>query len=118
MVKYDSVHGRFKGDVHHENGKLIVNGHAMHAFGEKDPSSIPWGSVGADYIVESTGVFLTIAKYVKKIFLAYEGSRIAAGPKPTSKRALKKLLLPRLPPMHRCMFAASIWINMTHLTKS
>jgi len=42
MVKYDSVHGRFNGDVHHEGGKLVVNGHAINAFGEKDPSSIPW----------------------------------------------------------------------------
>jgi glyceraldehyde-3-phosphate dehydrogenase/erythrose-4-phosphate dehydrogenase len=118
MVKYDSVHGRFNGDVRHEDGKLIVNGHAIHAFGQKDPSSIPWGSVGASYIIESTGVFTTIEKYVKKRFLRYESSRITAGPKVTSRRALKRLLLPRLPRMHRCMFAASTLMNMFRLTKS
>lgn len=68
MVKYDSVHGRFNGDVRHEGGKLIVNGHTVHAFGEKDPSNIPLGSVSADHIVESTGVFTTIGKYVKRDF--------------------------------------------------
>ena len=118
MVKYDSVHGRFNGDVHHEGGKLVVNGHAIDAFGEKDPSSIPWGTVGASYIIESTGVFTTIEKYVKKRFLRYASSQIPAGPKVTSRRALKRLLLPRLPKMHRCMFVASISMNITRLTKS
>ncbi|KIM41780.1 hypothetical protein M413DRAFT_445009, partial [Hebeloma cylindrosporum] len=64
MVKYDSVHGRLHGDVHTEGDKLIVNGHAIHAFGEKEPANIPWGAVGAEYVIESTGVFTTIAKYV------------------------------------------------------
>ena len=62
MFKYDSVHGRFKGDVAAVDGKLVVNGKAISVFAEKDPASIPWGSVGADYIVESTGVFTTIEK--------------------------------------------------------
>jgi len=59
MFKYDTVHGIFKGDVHHANGKLVVNGNEISVFGEKDPASIPWGQAGAHYVVESTGVFTT-----------------------------------------------------------
>nr|UOW59936.1 glyceraldehyde-3-phosphate dehydrogenase [Pleurotus citrinopileatus] len=59
MFKYDSVHGRFKGTVEAKDGKLVVDGKAISVFAEKDPAAIPWGSVGADYVVESTGVFTT-----------------------------------------------------------
>jgi len=62
MFKYDSIHGRFKGSVEVKDGKLIIEGKPIAVFGEKDAGAIPWGSVGADYIVESTGVFTTIDK--------------------------------------------------------
>jgi len=62
MFQYDSTHGRFKGEVKHENGKLIVDGHAISVFTEKDPTQIPWGKSGAEYVVEATGVFTTIDK--------------------------------------------------------
>jgi glyceraldehyde 3-phosphate dehydrogenase len=62
MFKYDSTHGRFKGEVSSKDGKLIVNGHAISVYGERDPANIPWGKDGADYIVESTGVFTTTEK--------------------------------------------------------
>ena len=62
MVKYDTVHGKFTGDIKAENGKLVVNGRSISVFAEKDPAQIPWGSVGAAYIVESTGVFCTTEK--------------------------------------------------------
>jgi glyceraldehyde 3-phosphate dehydrogenase len=62
MFKYDSVHGRFKGTVEHKDGKLVVEGHAITVFNEKDPAAIQWGSAGADYVVESSGVFTTIDK--------------------------------------------------------
>jgi len=62
MFKYDSVHGNFKGTVEQKDGKLWIQGKAISVFGEKDPGAIPWGSVGADYIVESTGVFTTTEK--------------------------------------------------------
>ncbi|TCD68539.1 hypothetical protein EIP91_010464 [Steccherinum ochraceum] len=62
MFKFDTVHGRFKGTVEAKDGKLYVEGKPISVFSEKDPSTIPWGSVGADYIVESTGVFTTIDK--------------------------------------------------------
>lgn len=62
MFKYDSTHGLFKGEVTHNAGKLIVNGVQIAVFNEKDPSNIPWGSVGAEYVLESTGVFTTTEK--------------------------------------------------------
>ncbi|KAI0688020.1 glyceraldehyde-3-phosphate dehydrogenase [Cytidiella melzeri] len=62
MFKYDSVHGRFKGTVEAKDGKLYVDGKPINVYAEKDPSNIPWGSVGAEYIVESTGVFTTVDK--------------------------------------------------------
>jgi len=62
MFKYDSTHGQFKGEVRHEEGLLIVNGHKIHVATEKDPSNIPWGKWGAEYVVEATGVFTTVDK--------------------------------------------------------
>ena len=62
MLKYDTVHGRFDGDVEVKDGKLIVNGSPVRVTAEKDPANIKWGEVGADYIVESTGLFLTKEK--------------------------------------------------------
>ena len=62
MFKYDSTHGRFKGTISHENGVLVVDGHHIKVFNEKDPVSIPWGASGAEYVVEATGVFTTIDK--------------------------------------------------------
>ena len=62
MFKYDSTHGRFKGEVSTKDGKLVINGHEITVHAEKDPSSIPWGKDGAEYVVESTGVFTTIDK--------------------------------------------------------
>ena len=57
MTKYDTVHGTFKGDVKAENGKLVVNGVAVNVTDERDPANIPWGKVGADYVVDATGIF-------------------------------------------------------------
>jgi glyceraldehyde 3-phosphate dehydrogenase len=62
MFKYDSTHGQFKGTVKAVNGKLVVNDFPITVHAEKDPKTIPWGTDGADYVVESTGVFTTIDK--------------------------------------------------------
>jgi len=62
MFKYDSTHGRFRGEVSNEDGQLSINGHKIATFNCKDPTQIPWGETGAEYIVESTGVFTTIEK--------------------------------------------------------
>jgi glyceraldehyde 3-phosphate dehydrogenase len=62
MFKYDSVHGQFKGTVEKKDGKLVINGQEITVFSERDPTNIQWGSAGADYVVESTGVFTTQEK--------------------------------------------------------
>ena len=54
MFKYDSVHGRFDGTIETRDGKLWINKKPITVFAEKDPAAIAWGSVGAEYIVEST----------------------------------------------------------------
>ena len=59
MLKYDSTHGRFGGTVSVSDGKLIVNGKTIRVSSEKDPANLKWGDVGAEYVVESTGLFLT-----------------------------------------------------------
>ena len=59
LLKYDSTHGRFKGSVEAKNGKLVVDGHEITVFGHKNPEEIQWGSVGAEYVIEATGVFTT-----------------------------------------------------------
>lgn len=57
LVKYDSTHGRFKGEVHGKGDKLVVNGHEIAVFNKSKPEEIPWRRAGAEYVVESTGVF-------------------------------------------------------------
>ena len=62
MVKYDTMHGKFDGTAEVKDGKFVVNGKAIATYEEKDPSQIPWAECGADYVVESTGVFCTTEK--------------------------------------------------------
>jgi len=62
MLKYDSTHGRFNGTVEVKDGKLVVNGNAIRVTAEKNPADLKWGEIGAEYIVESTGLFLEKAK--------------------------------------------------------
>jgi len=62
MLKYDSTHGKFKGTVEVKDGKLVVNGKAIRITAEKDPANLKWNEIGAEYVVESTGLFLEKAK--------------------------------------------------------
>ena len=62
MLKYDTVHGRFDGAVDYTENSLIVNGKAIRVTAEKDPANLKWDEVGAEYVVESTGLFLTKEK--------------------------------------------------------
>jgi len=57
LLKYDSIHGRFPGEVKVEGGNLIVNGHTIHVTAERDPANLPWANMDCDVVVESTGVF-------------------------------------------------------------
>ena len=59
MLKYDSVHGRFQGDIAVEGTNLVVNGRKIRLTAERDPSNLKWNEVGADVVIESTGLFLT-----------------------------------------------------------
>ena len=59
MLRYDSVHGQFKGKIETAEGFLIVDGHKIRVTAEKDPANLKWNEVGAEYVVESTGLFLT-----------------------------------------------------------
>jgi glyceraldehyde 3-phosphate dehydrogenase len=62
MFKYDSTHGRFKGECEIKDGKLYINGKAVTVYNERDPAAIKWAEAGAEYVVEATGVFTTIDK--------------------------------------------------------
>jgi glyceraldehyde 3-phosphate dehydrogenase len=62
MLKYDSTHGRFQGTVEVKDGNLVVNGKSIRVTAERDPANLKWNEVGADYVVESTGLFLTREK--------------------------------------------------------
>ena len=62
MLKYDTMHGRFEGEVSSTENAIIVNGKEIPIFAERDPKNIPWGKLEAEYVVESTGLFLTQEK--------------------------------------------------------
>ncbi|MCD7901211.1 MAG: type I glyceraldehyde-3-phosphate dehydrogenase [Bacteroides sp.] len=62
MLKYDTVHGQFDGTIVVKDGKLVVDGNVIRVSSEKDPANLKWNEVGAEYIVESTGIFLTQEK--------------------------------------------------------
>ncbi|MCB2029546.1 MAG: aldehyde dehydrogenase, partial [Rhodoferax sp.] len=77
MLQYDSVHGRFKGDVAVDGNTLVVNGRKIRLTAVKDPAELQWGEVGADIVIESTGLFLTketaqkhIAAGAKKVIMS------------------------------------------------
>ena len=62
MVKYDTMHGRFKGEVSARDGKLVVNGKEIKVYNEMDPKNIPWGNDGVEYVLECSGAFTTMDK--------------------------------------------------------
>lgn len=67
LLKYDSVHGRFKGDIARDNGFLVVNGQKIRALAIKDPAELPWKELGVDVVLESTGLFLSRDKASKHL---------------------------------------------------
>ena len=62
MLKYDTMHGRFAADVKSNDYGIVVNGREIPVFAERNPADLPWGKIGAEYVVESTGLFLTKEK--------------------------------------------------------
>ena len=144
MFKYDSVHGRFKGTVEAKDGKLVINGKPVSVYAERNPSAIPWGSVGADYVVESTVRFfplfiLFIFEFThfrcfligcfhynwKVMFLLHTiimrsliGAYYRSGLLPTWLVAPRRLLSPHRLLMLPCLCVVSTWMPMTPNTKS
>ena len=84
MLKFDSVHGAFKGEVSVEGNTLVVNGKKIRLTAEMDPANLKWNEVGADVVVESTGLFLTDEKARK---------HIEAGAKKVSCQLLQRMQL-------------------------
>ncbi len=62
LTRYDSVHGKFPGEVHVDGDAMVVNGDRIRVFAERDPAKLPWGEVGADFVLECTGLFTSKAK--------------------------------------------------------
>ena len=62
MLKFDTMHGKFQGEVSAEGNNIVVNGKSIPVFAERDPANLPWAKVGAEYVIESTGLFLTKEK--------------------------------------------------------
>ena len=62
MLKYDTMHGRFQADVSSSDKGIIVNGRSIPVYAERDPANLPWKEIGAEYVIESTGLFLTKEK--------------------------------------------------------
>ena len=62
MVKYDTMHGRFNGDIKGEENILTINGEEIKVYNEMDPHNIPWGELNVDYVLECSGVFTTMEK--------------------------------------------------------
>ncbi len=87
LLKYDSIHGRYEGDVQHDDQNLIVNGEKIRCYEEKDPRKLPWKALSVDVVVESTGVFTSRTSGDK----AGYDSHIAAG--------ARKVILRRRPRM-------------------
>jgi len=81
LLKFDSSHGRFKGDVKVEGGNILINGSQIKVFSERDPSKLPWGSMNVDVVIESTGVFRSVESAsahidagAKKVIISAPGS--------------------------------------------
>ena len=62
MLRYDSVHGHFKGSIEVEGNSFVVNGKSIRVTAEKEPANLKWNDVGADYVIESTGLFTDTEK--------------------------------------------------------
>lgn len=85
MLKFDSVHGRFKGDVKVEGSNLIINGKTIRLTAIKDPAELKWDEVGADVVVESTGLFLTKKPHKNTSMPARKKSSCLHHPKTTPR---------------------------------
>lgn len=81
MLKYDSVHGKFNGNIEISDDKLMVNGNEIRITAEKDPNNLKWEEIGVEYVVESTGLFLTVEKASAHIVSGAKRVVLSAPPK-------------------------------------
>ena len=95
MLKYDTMHGQFAGEVSSNETGIVVNGKTIPVYAERDPANIPWGKLEAEYVVESTGLFLTKEKAQAHLKAAPRRSLCPPPPRTT-------------PP---CSCAASTWTS-------
>jgi glyceraldehyde 3-phosphate dehydrogenase len=114
LLKYDSVHGRFPGEVHHEEDYLVVNGQRIRVYAERDPANLPWGELNVDVVVEATGVFRSRDK-INKHLEAGAGKVILTVPSKTSDDVDATIVLgvnnEMLKPDHRILSNASCTTN-------
>ncbi len=114
LLKYDSIHGRFPGEVGNDEDHLIVNGTRIRVYAEKDPGMLPWGDLGIDVVVESTGVFRSRDK-VSKHLEAGAGKVILTVPSKTSEDVDATIVIgvnnEMLRPDHRILSNASCTTN-------
>lgn len=81
MLKYDSIHGRYKGKIKIEADQLVIEGKTIRVTAEKDPTQLAWNKIGAEYVVESTGIFLTQDKAQAHLQAGAEKVILSAPPK-------------------------------------
>ncbi len=90
MLRYDSTHGRFDGDVEVKSDGLVVNGKDIRVTAERDPANLKWDKVGAEFVVESTGLFLTDEKARKHIEAGAKKVVLSAPSKDDTKRSMEE----------------------------
>jgi glyceraldehyde 3-phosphate dehydrogenase len=111
MLKYDSTHGRFEGTVDAKPGQLIVNGKAIRVTAEKDPANLKWNEVGAEIIIESTGLFLTQADGQKHIAAGAKKVVLSAPAKDDTPTFVMGVNHKNLTPQHTIVSNASCTTN-------
>ncbi len=111
MLKYDSTHGRFDGTVEAKDGALIVNGKKIRVTAEKDPSNLKWNEVGADIVIESTGLFLTKSDAQKHITAGAKKVVMSAPAKDDTPTFVMGVNHKKLKPEHTIVSNASCTTN-------
>lgn len=111
QLKYDSVHGKYPGEVSVKDGNLVVSGKTIQVFCEKEPSAIPWGKVGAQYVCESTGVFTSKDKAALHISGGASKVIISAPPKDDTPMFVMGVNHEEYTPSHQVVSNASCTTN-------
>lgn len=111
QLKYDSVHGKYPGEVSVKDGNLVVSGKTIQVFCEKEPSAIPWGKVGAQYVCESTGVFTSKDKAALHVSGGASKVIISAPPKDDTPMFVMGVNHEEYTPSHQVVSNASCTTN-------